>query len=133
MRDENMPYFDPEAVENLREIVTQTSAGIVITSSWREKGIHIMEDVWYSRKMPGILEGITPSDIHSYFCIRGSQILQWLSAQDDQNYNYVIIDDCNDFLPEQMSKLVRTNPHFGLTKQDAAKAIAILQGSSPEQ
>jgi hypothetical protein len=38
----------------------------------------------------------------------------------------VIIDDGDDFLPEQAEMLVRTNAEVGITKEDAAKATNIL-------
>lgn len=133
-RDDNMPFFDPEAVANLQQIVEVTEASVIITSSWRHKGMEVMEDVWYSRKMPGILEGLTPTATHSLFCTRGMEILQWLADRQEVDSRYVIIDDCVDFLPEQMPFLVRTNPYCGLSQTDAQKAVAILTSNlSAEQ
>lgn len=125
LRDDNMPYFDPEAVANLRHIIQHTEASVVITSSWRHKGFAVMEDVWYSRHMPGILEGITPTVTTAFFSIRGHEILQWLASQEEE-ICYVIIDDANDFLPEQTARLVQTNPYCGLSRIDAERSIEIL-------
>jgi hypothetical protein len=129
-RDENGPFFDQESVGNLRHIIDATQADVVITSTWKHKGLDAMHRLWTLREMPGILLGVTPeSSSNDFYCSRGMEILKWLSqnAPDDPNeYRYVIIDDSQFILPEQMPYLVKTSSEVGITKEDAEKAIATL-------
>ena len=47
----------------------------------------------------------------------------------DEVSNYVIIDDFDDLLPEQMSHAVITNTLIGISESDANNAITILNNS----
>ena len=130
--------FDPNAVANLKRIVEETGADIVISSSWKCMGLIQMEDMWNDRNLPGRIVGITPNsvsdelllhaDIDSMelFHIRGEEIKEWLSKHGKRVSNYAIIDDMDNMLPEQQSHFVQTNPEFGITKEDSEKAIKIL-------
>lgn len=130
--------FDPNAVANLKRIVEETGADIVISSSWKCMGLTQMEDMWNDRNLPGRIVGITPNsvsdelllhaDIDSMelFHIRGEEIREWLSKHGKRVSNYVIIDDMDNMLPEQQSHFVQTNPEVGITKVDSEKAIKIL-------
>lgn len=128
-RDEYGPFFDPSAVAQLEKIVAATNAGIVITSSWKYKGIDKMRSLWALRGMPGTLLGITPTAIPNFMYARGREVNMWLSENAPDNpleLRYVIIDDDTDFLPEQQPHLIITDPIIGLTSKDAEKAKAIL-------
>lgn len=130
--------FDPQAVANLRKIVEETGADIVISSSWKCMGLSQMEDMWKDRNLPGKIIGITPNsvsdellidaDIDSMelFHIRGEEIKEWLKKHGKHSCRYAIIDDMDNMLPEQQSYFVHTNPEVGITEDDAEKAIAIL-------
>ena len=56
-------YFGPDDhfVKNLKKIVDQTGAKIVITSTWRMGGLQNMLDMWSGRNLPGEIVGITPN------------------------------------------------------------------------
>lgn len=137
-RDKYGYAFDPQAVANLRKIVEETGADIVISSSWKCMGLSQMEDMWKDRNLPGKIIGITPNsvsdellidaDIDSMelFHIRGEEIKEWLKKHGKRVCNYVIIDDMDNMLPGQQSHFVQTNPEVGITEDDAEKAIAIL-------
>lgn len=123
--------FDLEAVQWLNYIVDNSNADIVITSSWKYKGLEAMHNMWTEYAMHGYVKDITPSIQmrRDLFCMRGMEILKWLSENYPEGMEqprYVIIDDGDDFLPEQAEMLVRTNAEVGITKEDAAKAINIL-------
>ena len=130
--------YDPQAVANLRKIVEETEADIVISSSWKCMGLSQMEDMWKDRNLPGKIIGITPNsvsdellidaDIDSMelFHIRGEEIKEWLKKHGKHTSRYAIIDDMDNMLPEQQSYFVHTNPEVGITEDDAEKAIAIL-------
>ena len=133
--------FDPKAVANLKRIVEETGADIVISSSWKSFGFSELEEMWTDRGLPGKLIGITPNsvsdellleaDIDSIelFHIRGEEIKEWLTKHGKQVSHYAIIDDMDNMLPEQQPHFVHTNPEVGITKEDAEKAIEILISS----
>ena len=139
-RDEFGYAFDPVAVANLAHIIEETSADIVISSSWKEMGLYVMQSMWKDRQLPGKVIDITPdymsdemllnADLNDIdldcIDIRGYEIKGWLTLHGADVNNYVIIDDMDDILPEQESYFVQTDPEVGLTKQDAMKCIAIL-------
>ena len=129
VKDDYGPFFDPEAVENLRDIVTSTDAGIIITSSWKVYGLEAMQTLWNVRRMPGMLLDITPSLPAAFLYTRGMEINKWLYAHTSGNpeeCRYVIIDDEDVFLPEQSPYVVTTDPIVGLTAEDAEKAKTLL-------
>lgn len=133
-RDDCGPFFDQEAVDNLRHIVEATDAEVVITSTWKYKGLDAMHRLWTLRNMPGILLGVTPETMSNDYCSRGMEILKWLAQnapEDSNEYRYVIIDDSPFFLPEQLPYLVKTTSDVGLKLDDAEKAIAILGRAIP--
>ena len=137
-RDKYGYAFDPKAVANLRRVVDETGAGIVISSSWKCMGLSQMEDMWDERNLPGNVVGITPNsvsdellvdtDIDSMelFHIRGEEIKEWLTKHGKHVSHYVIIDDMDNMLPEQQSHFVHTNPEIGISEEGAEKAIGIL-------
>ena len=130
--------FDPKAVANLRRIVEETGADIVISSSWKCMGLSEMEDMWEERNLPGKVIGLTPNsvsdellvdaDIDSIklFHIRGEEIKEWMARHGKQVSNYTIIDDMDNMLPDQQSHFVQTNPEEGITEEDVQKTIKIL-------
>jgi hypothetical protein len=125
--------FHPHLVDNLTNIIKQTGADIVISSSWRMNGLIELRAMWKERKLPGELVGVTPI---LYKHVRGAEIEQWLQ----QNFcdKYVIIDDDIDMLPSQLPYFIKTSGNvnhedcipfsagLGLTKICAEKAIQIL-------
>lgn len=130
--------FDPNSVANLKRIVEDTGAEIVISSSWECMGLSQMEDMWRDRNLPGRIIGITPNsvsdemllnaDIDSIelFHIRGEEIKEWLMKHAKRVSSYAIIDDMDNMLPEQQSHFVQTNPEVGITEGDADTIITIL-------
>ena len=136
--------FHQHLVDNLRRIIEQTGAKIVISSTWRHGGLERMRSLWKDRNLPGEIIDITPD---CYDLVnegrfkyldqvdRGHEIDYWLEGRTDIE-NYVIIDDDNDFLPHQRNRFVRTANNinhpdcidigYGLTSECANKAIRIL-------
>ncbi len=131
--------FDPNAVDNLKRIIDETGADIVISSSWKSFGFSELEDMWQDRGLPGRLIGITPNSVSDemllnadldhmeIFSIRGMEIKEWISKNGKYVSHYVIIDDMDNFLPEQKSHFVKTNPDVGITTEDMERAIIILK------
>jgi len=138
-RDEYGPGFHKHLVDNLKSIIDQTDAKIVISSSWRLSGLIAMEETWKYRNLPGEIIDITPNLTYGEGLKsntpRGEEIKQWLDYHPEVT-NYVILDDDIDMLPEQLSNFVQTSDNkshpdcvdigYGLTKICSDKAIEIL-------
>ena len=139
--DQYGPLFDPVAVGNLKRIVDETEAEVVIISSWKLEGVERMMELWKARKMPGFLAGCTPDYISGMDLLnvnledpaafanlagKGNEVKQWLKEKAD-GYRYAILDDVPDFLPEQVENYIQTSPVVGITAGDAEKAIEILK------
>ena len=134
-QDQYGDTFDPKAVANLALIIEKTGAEIVISSSWKFSGLESMQAMWRERKLPGKVIDITPSTVSDEMLLKanseeldkmpfkGYDIEEWHSNNSKQIKNYIIIDDENCFLPQQWSNLIRTNPKYGISKEDAEKAI----------
>jgi hypothetical protein len=130
--------FDPNAVANLKKIVDETGADIVISSSWKSFGFSGLEDMWQDRGLPGKLIGITPNSVSDemllnadldhieLFSIRGMEIKEWLDKHGKNVSHYVIIDDVDNFLSSQKSHFVQTDPEVGITESDVKKVVRLL-------
>jgi len=144
-RDEFGQTFNKEFVENLKYIIEQTNAKIVISSTWRYNGMTSLKKMWEKRDLSGELLDVTPNDVFAvkYFKLeffdlvkRGHEIQLWLDKHKDEVENYVIIDDDDDMLNSQLKNYVKTSGNFkhddsiygfGLTRKCADKAIEILK------
>lgn len=143
--DEFGQIFHPHFVDNLRWIIDETNAKIVISSSWKASGLKFLKDMWKKRNYPGEIIDITPNVVdvvergtcEFYDEVdRGFEIQQWIDDNISNIESYCIIDDDNDMLPSQMKNFVRTannNSHpdcvdigYGLTKICSEKVIKIL-------
>lgn len=138
--------FHQHFVDNLKRLVDETGAKIVISSTWRFSGLSVMQEMWKERSLPGEVIDITPDcaqlveDENNEFLYydqaeRGHEIKQWLDCHSDVT-NYVILDDDNDMLQSQRGNFVRTSNNinhpdcidigYGLTKTCTDDAIRIL-------
>jgi len=144
-RDRFGQIFHQPYVDNLKRIIDETGAKIVISSTWRFAGLQVMKELWEERNLPGEVISIT-IDCYQYVgegkeefydrVERGHEIQDWLDGRTDIE-SYVIIDDDNDFLPHQRGNFVRTANNinhpdsldigYGLTNECANKAIRILK------
>jgi len=144
-RDKWGYVFDPMSVNNLKRIVDETGAKIVISSSWKCVGLPELRKMWKARKLPGKIIDVTPNcmcdedlqdidlDLIDPGASRGYEIREWLSRHGEQVSHYAIIDDMYEMLPEQLSHLVMTDSETGITDEDADKVIAILNGLDDEE
>jgi hypothetical protein len=137
-RDEFGAIFHPHLVENLRHLIEETGAKIVISSTWRASGLTIMKEMWEKRNLPGEVIDITKriyreGDFYEVL-ERGHEIQEWMDRNEVDNY--VIIDDDNDMLPSHQENFVMTSGNsdhedcidigYGLTKECTEWAIKIL-------
>ena len=128
----NDPYgtvFDPTCVHNLRRIIDNTGADIVVSSSWK----HFMTykeflEMWDARGLPGFVTDVTP--IPNMRRNRGDEIDAWLN-ECNVECQYVIIDDLDgsNFNEHQIPRLLVVNPFFGLDEDTAERAIYLLNNS----
>jgi hypothetical protein len=128
----NDPYgtvFDPNCVHNLRRIIDNTGADIVVSSSWK----HFMTykeflEMWDARGLPGFVTDVTP--IPDMRRNRGDEIDSWLN-ECNVECQYVIIDDLDgsNFNEHQIPRLLVVNPFFGLDEDTAERAIYLLNNS----
>lgn len=121
-RQENLfgvDWFAPTCVDALRQIVEETAAGIVISSSWRELGDNRLRKLWEHNRMPGSLDDTTPTT-PEYILMKEEAIKHWISAHEGDRF--VVLDDDNLDVPN----LIKTKPQEGLTREDARMAIKIL-------
>lgn len=141
--DEFGQCFHKHFEDNLRWIIEETGAKIVISSSWRMSGLKEMQRMWQYRNLAGDVIGVTPTcdeildrGILKFYdkVDRGHEIQQWI---DDNNVKcYCIIDDDNDMLPSQMNNFVRTANNidhkdcvdigYGLTRKCSEMVVEIL-------
>lgn len=141
--------LNPEKQKLLGEILAQTDAKIVLSSSWRyatlEKTKEHMEakGFLFNDKLIGVtirayqwLERGT--GIHLSIP-RGVEIKQWIDTHihsDNgknwerkilgKDFTYVILDDECDMLLEHKDNFIRTNSVIGLTNDDVRIAVEIL-------
>lgn len=147
-RDKYGDLFHQHFMDNLKRIIDETGAKIVISSSWRHDGFQVMQDMWKHRGLAGEVIDITPDcqfvvddmGMRQYYdeVSRGDEIQAWLDSHDNID-TYVIIDDDSDMLPSQLNNFVKTayNPHhidcvdigYGLTSICTDKAIEILNNN----
>ena len=119
--------LDQNALLNLKDLLWQTGAYIVISSTWRFD-IDTLKKQFapYGITIAGTtqIENIASND---FAISRSSEIQNFLETRPCFN-SYVIIDDLNKmfFSEQQQCHLVSTDPKIGLTKQDVQKAIEIL-------
>lgn len=125
-------HFDNEAVMNLRKIIDETNAAIVISSSWKHMGEKRILEIWDDWNLPGKVIGCTPGGWGDNKT-RGEEIQAWIDVNSKETCPYVIIDDMEAeiAIKGQFLHWVQVVPHCGITAEDAEIAIRIL-GSTDE-
>lgn len=135
---------DPDALHRLLEVISQTSAKIIISSSWR--GLSYKDTVAEFRKKPQIcplipyIIGVTPRMnvdrrgmeinyvvCHWKWCIEKGLIDE--KYKDEKIDKYIIIDDDTDMLLFHKTLFINTSWIEGFTDEDAARAVKILNGT----
>jgi len=111
--------FDPVCIENLKFVIDETDAAIVVTSTWKmELGGNGIRAMWEERHLPGEVIGVTPdTDI---LC-RGNEIEAWL-ADCQEEYHYAIIDDApfiGFFTESQQEHLFKVDENVGIDMETA--------------
>lgn len=129
------PYseIDPECVKNLNQLIKDTGAKVVISSTWRHDGLEYCLDVLKFHGFEGEIIDITPT-IRSNDMVRGNEILKWMRENykligDYFNFTeYVILDDDSDMLYWQRNNFLLIDRSVGLTAGNIFQAKKIING-----
>ena len=117
----------------LKQIIDETDATVVISSSWRltlsrKEEFSIKKLSLYDKLILKLNEyRIVPIGITPIFEgeKRGDEIRAWLKIHPDI-INFVILDDDNDMCEFTKTNLVQTTYEYGLREEHVKKAIEIL-------
>ena len=130
--------FDPNCVNHFNRVIKETSAEIVVSSTWRKGDINYLKTLFKQVGIIGNVIGETKRIRSSKLTIpRGCEIAEYYrNTFDFLHYSwkenesilesYVIIDDDSDMLYEQRNNFVQTSNKVGLTYEDSDLAIKIL-------
>ena len=125
--------FDPSCVANLNQLIEETGAKIVVSSTWRWLGKEKLIEIFKRRNVFGDIIGITTLErkqedslVYSGEC-RGLQIQEYIEEHKDDIENYVIIDDDSDMLDSQLDNFVNTKFDTGFNAIALEQALEILK------
>jgi hypothetical protein len=133
------PYseFDPKSIEYLNDLIQETGAKVVVSSTWR-LGRHRndLQEILNKRGFTGEIIGITPNLRNlGESILRGNEILQWIKDNKEivgcpyyEYENYVILDDDSDMLYWQKDNFILVDRFVGITPGTTFKAKKILNG-----
>lgn len=117
--------LDPMSVGLLKKLCDNTSARIVISSTWRklysrEEFLDIFKSYgWHDFPF----EDVTDNN-NSCRQTRGHEIQRWLDA--NGNPEYIILDDDSDMLESQLNNFVHCSNVNGFRSKHYCKALRLL-------
>jgi hypothetical protein len=125
--------IDKEAIKVLNNIILQTDAKIVISSTWRKAGISVCKEELYSCGLISkSIIGITPCGCS--LCLRGNEILTWIKSNElrlginsyHDYTNYIILDDDSDMLYWQRNNFIYISSETGLIESHIPMCVKVL-------
>jgi hypothetical protein len=133
---QDIHHIEPSCLNNLKRIVDETDAQIVISSSWRfhADGMDVLYSKLESVGLKNRVIGSTPY-VHGP---RGREILKWLQDNNHTEAKYVVLDDdmihrdykgdgeADPSLQNMRSLHIKTHSSHGLTEREANQAIKKL-------
>lgn len=147
--------IDPSKVSILNRIIKETSAVIVLSTSWREIfGAADTADFLFNSGFEGRIIGSTPNHVEitrkmSLVTPRWLEIHHWIMANKDKISKFAIVDDLSSaggvnanlnfgrgldihidkqIVSQIQASFVQTDDEIGLTDELADKIISILKG-----
>ena len=118
-KDHKVNHF--QAVQWVSEFCLKCKFDIVVTSTWREE----------SNYKECLLRGGLREGIEILGCTkilegksRGEEIQEYLSSHPEIK-QYIIVDDIDDFLPEQQEHFVQVNEHYGFLEPEYKQCIKL--------
>jgi hypothetical protein len=123
-KEKNWDRFNPISVELLKKLIDETDAKIVISSSWRFGAKQLLFKELSKTGLKKYLHKHweTPQ---LYRNKRGNEIKLWLNHHIEVN-KYVIIDDADEILDEQVEYFIRTKIETGFGEENYQRAKKIL-------
>lgn len=127
--DYDLEEIDERAVSYLSDLIKETNADIVVSSTWRNRySVEEFQKLLEAKGLVGKVIGKTPRCGED--CIRGNEILKWMKTniKDYSDFNcYVILDDDSDMLYWQRNNLIVVDGSVGLTSTLCYRAKRILK------
>ena len=134
-------------IKRIKKICDETGAKIVISSSWQR---YSKDKETREERIKNWLEGILMKGYNGairqffekytydmsgrfygeYGPNRGADIKSWLTRHPEVD-KYVIIDDEDDMLDEQLYNFIQTDWVFGIQDREVYLAIEVLNGNGP--
>ena len=111
-----------QAVQWVSEFCQQYKYDIVVTSTWRMDSNY--KDCLVNGGLRDTIRILGKTPILPGEC-RGQEVRNYLDKHPEIKY-YIIIDDEDDMLNEQLSHFVQTNPNFGFGLSDFEKCGEIF-------
>lgn len=125
--------FDPICLENFKNLMTETDAKIVISSTWRlfHKEPMSEHDKYVWNRLMENLDSVGAKERYigdtPYLCTeRGVEIEYWLKHTEHKIDNFVIIDDDSDMGEYTETKLAKCNFVTGFDDKVLKKTLKIL-------
>lgn len=129
----------PNYLNNLKILVDETKAKIILSSSWRNF-FHKENDKLVAnipnKRGDLLLKELSKLNLKIFdttklgylSTVRGEEIKEWLDINAPKNYKYIILDDDNDMLDEQLNNFIQTKFN-GLSINDEGLNDKILKKS----
>lgn len=116
--------FCPRSERNLKRIISECNAKIVVSSSWRgyDTAEQMADWLFSHYDLDSYVIGVTP---HLNNEIRGNEIAEYIANASHNITNFVILDDDKD-MGELVSHLIQTDHKWGLTDEKCEEAIKSL-------
>lgn len=130
--------LDEEKLSLLKEIIDNTNAKIVVSSSWKvgyDDVDKFIETLGGRRKSETIKNN---GNIFQWFCNniyditdsngswRGDEIQRWIEAHKEEIETYAILDDDSDMRENQLFNFVQTDGYEGITSREVKLCTKIL-------
>lgn len=118
--------FDPDCVENLKQIMDQTGALLVVSSTYRSLGFERLKE-WF--EINGITKGLIGLTPLIPYGTRGEEIKQFIgeaSLDPSTTIDHFVIIDDHDNMGALRPYLVQTNGRIGLDHSIRDKVIQFL-------
>ena len=131
--ERSMDWVSKRCIEILNDIVFNTEAKVVITSTWRKDyTLKQLKEFFERAGFVGKIVGMT--DAFDEDSCRGDEIRDFLirkfgrGQEARSKFEYVILDDDSDMLYSQRENFVNVDYTVGLTPKIAYKVTNILNG-----
>jgi len=128
-KEEN--HLDPSKIELINKLCKQANCKVVISSTWRiGEEVKTLQNMLNSR---GATFEVIDKTGRCCSDVRGVEVYNWWSKNEDDYNNYVIFDDDNDFLIEQINNFFQIDGYCGITPTIIYKAERFLNGNKGGQ